>query len=250
MQYILSRRSHPLLSQLARGKTLCAFDFDGTLAPIVERPEDAMIPPQTESLLARVASLYPCIVVSGRAWPDISRRMNGIPLARVYGSHGAETEQSQDRRPAPVERWKALLEPHLNHQPGVWIEDKGSSLAIHYRQSPEPLQTEQSILNAAATITGARVIGGKCVVNLVLESDPNKGTVLIAERDRLQCHCVLYAGDDDNDEDAFGIEGRIVGVRVGRSDKSRARYYLRNQSEINTLLSELIRFRTPLQQES
>jgi trehalose-6-phosphatase len=87
------------------------------------------------------------------------------------------------------------------------------------------------------------VFGGKDVVNVVGRLAPHKGDALAAERDRLQCNWVLYLGDDENDEDAFALGGNIVPVRIGRKQRTHARYYLRTQTEIDDLLELLVRLR-------
>jgi hypothetical protein len=69
---------------------------------------------------------------------------------------------------------------------------------------------------------------------------------LTAERDRLGCDWVLYVGDDKTDEDAFALCGNIVPVRIGLSQRSHARYYLRTQSEIDRLLAVLVRKNKPV----
>ena len=84
-------------------------------------------------------------------------------------------------------------------------------------------------------------------MNLVVDRAPDKGEALAAERDRLGSNWVLYVGDDDNDEDAFALDGNIVGVRIGRKQRSRARYYLRAQPEIDKLLELLVLLRAPAQ---
>jgi trehalose-6-phosphatase len=81
------------------------------------------------------------------------------------------------------------------------------------------------------------------VVNIVTACAPNKGDALATERERLHCNWVLYAGDDENDEDAFALEGNVVSVRVGCKRRSHARYYLRTQTEIDKLLDRLVRLR-------
>jgi trehalose-6-phosphatase len=80
-------------------------------------------------------------------------------------------------------------------------------------------------------------------VNVVGRLAPHKGDALAAERDRLQCNWVLYLGDDENDEDAFALGGNIVPVRIGRKQRTHARYYLRTQTEIDDLLELLVRLR-------
>ena len=85
MRYLLSPAARPVLEQLARERTLCGFDFDGTLSPIVEHPSEAGIREQTRILLRQVAALYPCVIVSGRARADLLRRLAGIKVERAIG---------------------------------------------------------------------------------------------------------------------------------------------------------------------
>ena len=242
MKHLLSEDWLPILTLLADERTLCAFDFDGTLAPIVARPDGAAMRARTRDLLRRLALLYPCIVLSGRARADVLHKLNGVPAAGVIGSHGADTGQANTSRPL-IEEWQAELKAALGLISGVWIEDKGFSLAVHYRQSAQKAEARRSILAAARTLKQARILGGKQVVNVVPADAPHKGDALASERDRLNCNWVLFAGDDDNDEDAFALGGNVVSVRVGLKRRSHACYYLRTQREIDDLLASLVRLR-------
>jgi trehalose 6-phosphate phosphatase len=215
------------------------------LSPIVAHPDQAAMRVRTRNLLHRLAPLYPCIVVSGRARTNVLNKLSGISFAQVIGNHGAETGAAQKSRHL-VEQWKAALELALGQVPGLWVEDKGFSLAVHYRQASEKVETRRCILAATGALKKVRVFGGKQVVNVVMDCAPNKGDAVAAERDRLGCDWVLYVGDDENDEDAFALEGNIVAVRIGRKLRSHARYYLRNQGEIDELLELLVRLRAPV----
>jgi trehalose 6-phosphate phosphatase len=243
MQYLLSGTSRGILEQLARDGALCAFDFDGTLAPIVEHPDQAGMRVRTRDLLGRLAALYPCVIVSGRARADVLSKLGALNLARVIGNHGAETEGSSPNSREQVGRWKAALERQLGSLPGLWMEDKGISLAVHYRQSPHKAEARRLVLAAARTLPDVRVFGGKQVVNLVPVNAPHKGDALAAERARVGCKWVLFVGDDENDEDAFALAGNVVPVSIGRKQQSHARYYLRTQAEIDDLLDLLVRLR-------
>ncbi|MEP7363752.1 MAG: trehalose-phosphatase [Acidobacteriota bacterium] len=243
MRYLLSRQARPVLECLARERTLCAFDFDGTLAPITAHPDDAGMRASTRDRLSRLATLYPCVILSGRARADVASKLEGVNVLRVLGSHGAETEFSGTNGRPQVNQWKVALERELGAADGLWVEDKGHSLAVHYRNAPHKIEARERILSAAESLEHARVLGGKQVVNLTIEGDPHKGTALAAERNRLGCDWVLYAGDDDNDEDAFSIDGNLVGVRVGWSARTKARYFLRSQTEVDTLLENLVNLR-------
>jgi trehalose 6-phosphate phosphatase len=247
MNYLLSRNSRPILTRLAQERTLCGFDFDGTLSPIVDRPDSAGMRIRTQGLLHRLALLYPCVVVSGRAREDVLGKLNGVRVARVIGNHGAETETTR-KSGYVVDRWLAALELELGLVPGLWIENKGYSLAVHYRRSGQKAEARRKILAAARNLEGVHVFGGKQVVNLAPRNAPNKGDALAAERDRLACAWVLYVGDDETDEDAFALSGNVVSVRVGRKVRSHARYYVRSQNEIDDLLEVLVRLREPVQE--
>jgi trehalose 6-phosphate phosphatase len=103
------------------------------------------------------------------------------------------------------------------------------------------------VIELVALQPGIRVqgnFGGKQVVNLVLAGAPNKGQALASERDRLRCTWTLFVGDDENDEDAFALEGNTIPVRVGWNRQSKARYYLRTQAEIDELLELLVTLRS------
>ncbi len=239
MRYLLSPASRPVLAQLAHERTLCAFDFDGTLSPIVEHPGKAGIGGQTRILLRKVAALYPCVIISGRARSDLVGRLGGIKVERAIGNHGAETEATPPKS-MMVAEWKASINRELGEVPGLWVEDKGLSLAVHYRQSSDKAGVRRRILAAARSLPDARLVGGKQVVNLMPDRASNKGAALAVERTRLRCNWVLFVGDDENDEDAFALDGNIVGVRIGRKKHSHARYYLRTQAELDKLLKLLV----------
>jgi len=242
MKYLLSRASLPLVKRLARERTLCAFDFDGTLAPIAGHPEAARMRKRTRDLLCRMAAIYPCIVVSGRNRADVLEKLGCLDVAGVLGNHGAESGKT----PAPrrrVKSWKAALEPEIDFMSGTWMEEKAFSLAIHYRHAPRKAAARRRIVAAARKLSNVRVFGGKQVVNVVEKLALQKGDALAAERDRLKCNWVLYFGDDENDEDAFALKGNIVPVRIGRKRRTHARYYLRTQTEIDKLLELLLRLR-------
>ena len=243
MRYVLSPASRPVLEQLAAERTLCAFDFDGTLAPIADHPDKAALRETTRRHLTELAAIYPCVILSGRARADVASKVCGVPLKSVIGSHGADTGLTPANGRPQVRQWKLAIERDLGDSAGVWVEDKGHSLAVHYRQAPLKSAARRRILGAARALDQARVFGGKLVVNIVVDGDPHKGAALAAERDRLACDWVLYIGDDENDEEAFAIPGNIVGIRIGQKRRTNARYYLRSQEEIDALMAAMIELR-------
>lgn len=238
MRSMLSRNHREVLEQFAWSNVLLAFDFDGTLAPIVSDPDRAAMRATTCQRLATLAGLYPVCVISGRARADVLGRLKGSGVHEVVGNHGIESLQVSGKLAAEVRSWVPRLQSRLGALRGVVIEDKGFSLAIHYRQSREKKRARAAILAAAALLGDVRIIGGKQVVNMLPRGAPHKGLALEATRERLGCDTAVYVGDDDTDEDVFAMEqpGRLLAIRVGDKRTSQAAYYLRRQVEIDELL--------------
>lgn len=248
MRSILSTDGHGPLDDLARGAALLAFDFDGTLAPIVKDRDAAELPAETRRLLRALALMYPCAVISGRARADVAARLSAIPLLAIIGNHGAEPGRGPiDRsRRARLVTWKRALEAALGSQRGVEIEDKLFSIAVHYRRAQVLAAARRAVLEAAASLSGARVFGGHAVVNVVPADAPNKGTAIEALAARAGQGPVLYAGDDRTDEDAFHSPRVSVSIRVGRTGRTSARWYVPGQGAIDDLLRALIAARIRL----
>ena len=236
MQPILSSN---VPNSLAAQDTLLAFDFDGTLAPIVDDPSAPAMRPQTRRLLAQAAQLYPCVVVSGRPEQDVLRLLAGVTVWYVIGNRGMYPPPALERVSADVGRWQAALADRLAPLPGVFIENKGVSLAVHYRKAAERERAREEIAAAAALLGRVRVVQGKEVVNFLPEDGPDKGTCLRRVRAHLGCAATLYVGDDETDEAAFRLEG-VTGVRVGACEATAARYYVNDQEEIDDLLQQLV----------
>jgi trehalose 6-phosphate phosphatase len=160
----------------------------------------------------------------------------------VFGNHGIEPVRNPRATRRLVEAWTAQLDQRLPAIPGVVVEDKDVTLALHYRQARHRRQVRDLLLGAAAKLRGGRIIEGKMVVNVLPAGTGDKGTALVGLCHRLRCQSALYVGDDDNDEDVFALapRARLLGIRVGRSRTSRAEYFLPRQTAINELLSRLL----------
>jgi trehalose 6-phosphate phosphatase len=241
MKSLLAPQNRPVLHYLAGVRLLLAFDFDGTLAPIVADPARAGLRPRTRRLLTEVARKYPCVVISGRSRTDVARRLAGIPLRRVFGNHGSEPSSALPAARKAVRGWVACLTGRLGHVAGVIFENKGASLAIHYRKSRNRRAALKAILAATADMTEARVLQGILVVDLLPVGAPNKAAALQSELRRLRCQAALYLGDDQTDEDVFALDRRLplLAVRVGRRPRSLAPYYLPSQADVDALLAGL-----------
>jgi trehalose 6-phosphate phosphatase len=242
MKSLLAPQNRPVLRRLERGRVLLAFDFDGTLAPIVADPARAHLRPRTRRLLTEVARKYPCVVISGRNRADVVSRLTEIPLRRVLGNHGIEPSSSLPAARRAVRRWLACLKPRLEGVAGIVFDNKGATLAIHYRKSRNRPAALKEILAATADLAEARVLQGLLVVDLLPVGAPNKATALQSELRRLRCTSALYLGDDKTDEDVFALSRRLplLAVRVGRKARSLAPYYLASQADVDALLVKLV----------
>lgn len=190
-------------------------DIDGTLAPIVEHPENATVPEATRQLLIPMSRRYGLLAcVSGRRASD-ARAMVAVGSMYYLGSHGAEvlnagaTEAVLDPR---LEEWAQRIEQFsrgldaMNLQRRrVRIEDKGSMLALHWRGATDEETARAAVdtIAAQATAAGFEPHWGRKVMEIWPPVPVNKGTgvkALLADRGISRA---LFAGDDVTDLDAF-----------------------------------------------
>ena len=245
MFHILAKRHIHTLAEFASSNVLVAFDYDGTLAPIVSDPAVARMRPGTRRLLTAVARRYPCVVISGRARQDVVRRVGGIPVWHVSGNHGLEPWSEHEAYATRVRGWVRNLEASLSGCAGVVVEDKTYSVTVHYRNARRKRQAAMAIGKAVRRLRDARPLLGKDAISLVPRGSAHKGTALDRTRRLLVCDTAIYLGDDVTDEDAFGAGApdRLLGIRVSPHARSRAGYYLRNQQEVDELLKALLALR-------
>lgn len=246
MKLLFGSEGSRRLNALARSPAAIVFDFDGTLAPIVTNREEARMRRRTSSLLTRVCSLYPCAVVSGRSRSDTLVRLDGAPVAMVYGSHGLEPGRSLGKYRRRMGALLRVLDAQLSSSPGIEFEDKGYSLAVHFRGTPNRRTARQRILDVLEPHAAAiRLVHGKCVINVLPIDAPHKGDAVDAIQKQFRATHVLYVGDDVTDEDAFryAAAANWITVRVGRSRDSAASYYLKLQQDIDLLLARLATLR-------
>jgi len=244
MMNILARSNRSTLEQFSWSNALLAFDYDGTLAPIVADPARAEMRRSTRDLLRELARLFPIAIISGRAHADVRKRVRGVD-AEVIGNHGLEPWDASPRLSAEVRRWLPCLRRRFAPLSGVRVEDKAFSIAVHYRDSRQKKKARAAIAKAIAALGDVRVIGGKQVVNVLPATAPDKGIALERERSRLRCDTAIFVGDDKTDEDVFALDqpGRLLGIRVGRSRKSAAPYYVASQRAVDPLLRALLELR-------
>jgi len=197
-------------------------DYDGTLTPIVERPEEARLSPGTRELLRELASLPGCRValMSGRMLADL-RKMVGLPQLTYGGNHGLELAWDNNgtwEHPGVVvarpllARLSEVMAGELVGIRGAWIEDKGLSLTVHYRQvSPDDVPAlsagvARGVSSLGGEAEGLVVRSGKATYEVLPRLGWDKGQGIVKLSGLLEPGApILYAGDDTTDEDAFRI---------------------------------------------
>lgn len=246
----------PEIRELLSGRLPAVFlDYDGTLTPIVERPEDARLPPETRDAVARLARRFPVAVISGRDLADV-RSMVGLDGLAYAGSHGFDivrADGSGDQRAREylpdLEAAEQELGPSLAEVPGARIERKAFAIAVHFRQVTQDLvaDVEAAVAEAALAHPRLRRTGGKKVFELRPNVDWDKGKAILwlLEVLGLEGEDVLpiYVGDDETDEDAFrAVRDRGLGVVVrgeGDDRPTAARYALGDPAETKAFLELL-----------
>jgi trehalose 6-phosphate phosphatase len=204
-------RAEGLLADLAERPADAAvlLDVDGTLAPIVARPELASVPEETRAEVRRLSGRYALVAcISGRTGED-ARRLVGVDGPVYVGVHGLELVADAEHWRGPLHEFAASVD---------WpVEDKGLAVVFHYRGVAGEEAALERLRDVAAD---ARELGlvaqfGRKVLEVRPPVEADKGTAvraLLADRGLQRA---LYAGDDTTDLDAFrGLDGLELGVRV------------------------------------
>jgi trehalose 6-phosphate phosphatase len=260
--------------QIAGRKIALFLDLDGTLAPIADRPDLVEVPPTTRELLEGLARVCPVTVVSGRGLEDLRDK---VQVRSLYyaADHGfqilgpvrsrLELEVGREYRPQ-LEQAAAALRRGLRMVEGALVEEKGLSLAVHYRLVPESRHAAvlRAVADVAETFPVLRVTEGKLVYEFRPPGGWNKGKALVWIMEQLGLDrrretspdeagaaspaegFPIAIGDDLTDEDMFGaIEGWGAGVIVGRPERpTRATYRMADHVEAARLLEAILGFLT------
>jgi trehalose 6-phosphate phosphatase len=228
-------------------RLLVASDFDGTLAPIVSNPADARPLPGAADALHALAGLPSTTValVSGRALETLRTLSSMPPAVHLVGSHGAELDTgfTQPIDGDLLERITTALTAIAADRPGVTVEPKPASVALHVRNaSAADGSAALDAAHAAAQEWDAELTEGKSVLEFAVIST-DKGEAIDIIRDRDDATAVVFFGDDVTDEKAFRrMRDGDVGVKVGPGD-TLAAYRVDSPDDVEAALVYLARQR-------
>jgi trehalose 6-phosphate phosphatase len=184
-------------------------DVDGTLAPIVERPELAAVPDEARDEVARLAGRYALVAaISGRTSADAARLL-GLEEVTYVGVHGLELAPEAERWREPLQEFAASA--------GRPVENNGVAIVFHYRgaEDEEAARAELERVADAARELGLKATFGRKVLEIRPPVAADKGTAVRTLLERHELQRALYAGDDTTDLDAFrGLDGLELAVRV------------------------------------
>jgi len=205
-------------------------DMDGTISPIVDQPDAAQPTERSRELLQALNEAFELVaVVSGRSAADVSQRI-GLPDLIYVGNHGLERWEDGELIPnSLVEGFRPQLEAALQklqagQLPGMMIEDKGSTLTAHYRQTADPAAVAESFQPIAEAIAGEYdldLFQGRMIFELRPPVTVNKGTAFRKLTEDFALDAALYIGDDTTDVDALKMarklrqEARCYALAVG-----------------------------------
>jgi len=239
-----------LAAVAAVGTLLVACDVDGTLAPIVDHPSDAVPDVDALKALTALAALPRTTValVSGRPLLDL-RTMTALgPEILLVGSHGAEHGDYVSVPPARALVLEQVLRDVrviADGVPGVLLEEKATGVAVHVRNAnrEDAARVTSEVVAGPSSHPGVRTTHGKEVVELSVV-DADKGRALDRLRADTGADAVVYAGDDVTDEWAFArLDAPDVSIKVGPGETG-ARFRVAATGSMLPLLRLLVDART------
>lgn len=236
MDYLMNPQNLKVLESFSIVNTLYAFDYDGTLSPIVKDPANAFMAAEVSDLLKKLSELAPVAIITGRATEDVKKFLNFEPYS-IIGNHGIEGTHT----PEELYAMELLNLSWINKlsvlPPGVLLEKKKYSFSLHYQSDIS------SLLPLLKELPDATLVEGKSVINVVPRIGMNKGQAMDFIMKKGDFPFGFFIGDDVTDENVFIYKNsRLFTVKVGKSIDSHAKYYIKNQLEIRDLLEALIRF--------
>jgi trehalose 6-phosphate phosphatase len=252
-------KSLPFRTFEAGRKIALFLDFDGTLVPIQNDPTQCFLSDKIRKQLLLLSGSQYCylIVLTGRALSDIKKRI-GIRKMYYGGNHGLDISGPNLRVTHPkaltsksdIQDVTLVLKKEIANIEGAWIENKKFGVSLHFRAvKKEDIQPVKKVFHAVANefLEEKRldVIKGKKVIELTPHVSWNKGSAVLWILKQLKDKCVpVYIGDDQTDETAFkALSRRGLTIRVAKSKKTAAHYYLKGHWEVPRLLKEILEYK-------
>lgn len=227
------------------GRSALFLDLDGTLAPIVARPQDVGPEPRRTAILEELVRRMDgrVAILSGRTLAEIDHILDGAvrPAAAVHGLDRREPDGTH-RPPEPHPDLPDVAEAFHElaaASPGLLVEAKGLSVALHYRQAPDQEAVVRALATDWATRTGLKMQPGHMVIELRTPG-PDKGDSLATFMTAAPFRGAIpvFVGDDQTDEPAFAAARTLggTGVLVGPARNSAATHRL---DDVNAVLDWL-----------
>jgi trehalose 6-phosphate phosphatase len=224
---------------------LIGFDYDGTLTPIAEEPDEPTISRSLVQALEELASRddVQIAVVSGRQLDDLLERVS-VGDVICAGNHGLElardgertVQDEAERKQSTVQSLSSELGSRIGEISGCTIENKGVTISVHVRQaSQEASERIRKVVDeVTANQSDVYVTEGKQVFEVRPSVAQNKGTTMAMLRDDTPNDWVtMFIGDDTTDEDAFeAIQPDGIGIHVGTNTETSARYRISSQERV------------------
>lgn len=230
-------------------------DYDGTLTPIVRRPEDAVLSETMQQAVRQLAAVCNVAVISGRDMKDVRRRV-GLDAVVYAGSHGfeitgpdglsMENEAAAEFLPV-LDHAETALQQAVSGIDGVRVERKKFAIALHYREvdSSRVPEVEQAVDRVSSRFGRLRISRGKMIFEVQPAIDWDKGRAVLWLLDALDLNpeqvVPFYIGDDTTDEDAFRVlQDRGIGIVVETGSRpTAARYTLSEPGEVERFLAKV-----------
>lgn len=255
MQYFFT--SGRLYETIHPNKKIALFlDYDGTLVPIRKDPAQCIVSEKIKKQLRLLAGSNRCYltILSGRSLSDI-KKMVGLQNIYYGGNHGLDISGPRIRYTRPhavlakpiIDKVKHLLIKEIKNIDGAWIEDKKFTISLHFRSvEKEDISSVKKVLHRAAAdfceSESLSIIKGKKVLELIPDASWGKGKAALWILRQLKRRCLsIYIGDDRTDETAFQALGKQgITIRVGKSKRSAADFYVKGYWEVSRLLREIL----------
>jgi trehalose 6-phosphate phosphatase len=232
---------------------LCCLDFDGTLAEIAADPEAVELLPACRDAIHDLdeRSDTTVAVISGRALSDVRERV-GIEGLWYAGNHGLEIYHDgetvvhpvAEKRRSTVQTVCSEVADRLADEPGCWIEEKGVTATVHYRNAADDRgdHVEAVVRSTVQSVGDGLVLtDAKEAVEVRPSIDWGKGDAVEVFRERIgEGYLPMYVGDDATDESAFdAVDDDGIGVHVGDGRGTAATYRVPDPTGVGTFLEWL-----------